>query len=1137
MHILVVDVLQAQSSKASLRTSTGGNTIGPSSLGLTFAADLSIACIEALNKLLLELTQSLTHGTTLTLNRPAFHVRGRPKNILADETSRQTWQSRWTYVTNLISSGLLNGILDELLLARGIIRLMSDAHMAHLPMVMPLILQIALPCACRDLHSARRLVDCVLSSRTALDKNDDAIIGALPDVDSCVARNCGYVLAEIASYTPEALFRPLQRNSPVGHSVLRDALQKADNRAASDVLRRLDSAGGHTSLTVHHSTSPTPHLCADMPVEIPSDPWRSLSAVLRLLDEHDLQAPLADLVQSIERHVSPMLTATSLVQLLCTYATSDFRFGRHRPFLVGSIVKAMLSSPANSCDPSVTQESPPLAFDHWRVQRGIHLWLEAEAAVSGTRDAQPIVRLLRHLQAVEALDIAALAQFVLPTCQFQKEQANDRDSFFGYIFRSLSAEQLQPGAAFQVARIAALHMNALLSDHDHRHLAAKQDLRFCLRDAGECADGQIVTLLQDLASLEMFDDLMTFIGKLCAPPLILDISGPIMDIFYRYIDIWRAGNYISRWFTCFVSVLGSTDATLPHRSSIYKRLLHCVLRTSRLEEHTQDSPPNAALSAVSMSFQHYKDSITRPFTVPSPDWHADLRNEVTHQILAICLAQDDLITQQLAEHLWQTYGHLSYWIEGVIGCILWVAFQSANNTDVIVLANLTRALDHLTLEDVYQTTSNCLRSEDMITHIKLAPSSSMLVLCALLFELNASHLYGEAGFLADILAPVTAAALFTAAHRETHERLQAISHSVLTQLAEPQTSSTMMLHNAIDPQPSIEDLLDVLVQWREAQSMYSESDEVMAGATDPLQTLLYTIINSDAFKVSFLRSPTSYCARLLPEDEPKMSRAIAQLDVLDTILEAILGPVTGGNYLTISAMPYGLQTSMIDMTRGIPWFLELKQYNIEARLRRFNLDPNGQAAGAGYVRGLLHDLCDDAENTSCSEIYHLAAFTGPAAVQVSRVPAWDQDADFLNLKLIHAAFERMTESLAELSRPSAKTQLLQRMCDICRRVLNVNTTFEANSELCLLLSGPFLSSWTLAVRETADAKSELGLTGVLEMICLAIRLHSQIWFEQQAALTETALLIVQLVFSGAVNGPTACSMADVAILLVDCEPD
>ena len=140
-------------------------------------------------------------------------------------------------------------------------------------------------------------------------------------------------------------------------------------------------------------------------------------------------------------------------------------------------------------------------------------------------------------------------------------------------------------------------------------------------------------------------------------------------------------------------------------------------------------------------------------------------------------------------------------------------------------------------------------------------------------------------------------------------------------------------------------------------------------------------------------------------------------------------------------------------------------------------------------------------------------------------------------KLVFAAFERMTESLAKYMQPSTEEHQLRRLCDISRRVLAVNTTFEASGELCLMLNGPFLSSWIQAFRETAATKSAFRLTSVMEVICLAIRLHPDIWFEQQAALTEIALRITQLVFSGVVNGSAACSMADAATLLLDCKPE
>ena len=130
-----------QLTKVSLKSSASASHSGTSSTSqtnpaLTYSIDFTNSLLDFLKRQLAEIVLPLIHHATLQASglagRAGMSVKGKARNILAEEAPKERWLKRWAYSMELVRETIGQGLVESGRWASGLLEMIEKCHIAQL---------------------------------------------------------------------------------------------------------------------------------------------------------------------------------------------------------------------------------------------------------------------------------------------------------------------------------------------------------------------------------------------------------------------------------------------------------------------------------------------------------------------------------------------------------------------------------------------------------------------------------------------------------------------------------------------------------------------------------------------------------------------------------------------------------------------------------------------------------------------------------------------------------------------------------------------------------------------------------------------------------------------------------------------
>lgn len=375
---------------------------------LSYSADFTSAIVESLKRQIGEALLPITQSSGSSRLLPGMSVKGRPRNVLAEEQSKQRWTAKWNYTLTLLSASLDEQMLDRQHLASLLLQNLLPESPLHMLWWLSVILCTTIDDMLGSAWMSKALIVTVFEW---LKHNEEG--APVDDETSSQCQEIGRsLIRHIWMTDPDMFLLPEIWKQNVDRSRLRAILGLEDSSSSvydmavwDDLEDRVDTLlcrkqpRSDPCAALLQGTSDS---CSALATDSPSEHW-SIDAldILHILDGWDAKEPLRLLTQRILR-TSSTTTSTleteisganalpglcilnsDALKLLLMWATTNTRSGKHRPYLAAAILRHYVGLPRRPFilpRPSgdITPDEPPdLDMDRFEaVQNDIMDWID-----------------------------------------------------------------------------------------------------------------------------------------------------------------------------------------------------------------------------------------------------------------------------------------------------------------------------------------------------------------------------------------------------------------------------------------------------------------------------------------------------------------------------------------------------------------------------------------------------------------------------------------------------------------------------------------------------------------------------------------------------------------------------------------
>lgn len=426
---------------------------------LSYSADYTGALVESLKRQIGEAVLPLTQTAGAGRLLPGMSVKGRPRNILAEEHSRERWLAKWNYTLELLSASLDEGMLDRQRLCSLLLQQMQPQTRLQMLWWLSVILQTTIDDMLATAWMSKALVIVLFEWLQCLDET-----AAAKDDTTVICHTVARSLLRHIWLTDSDMFLVPQIWSKESDA---DQLKSAlgiggDGDAAYDdslLWNELEQRANILLCKGGPATKLYTSLLCDAPDArtlskggVASQEWTTAaSEVVRLLDmwtgTESIESITSTLLNfSFSSNLSGVAEETSnyhdscsdhptslhpeVVKLLLCWATTTTRHGDHRAYLVNSILASYLGLPPRiSLLPSlpgdaVLNDLPSTDMDRFEaLQDCIMQWIDCqEQSLSGEAQSSSLIEWTSReatlsmcylLLNSKVLDISGLVQKVI----------------------------------------------------------------------------------------------------------------------------------------------------------------------------------------------------------------------------------------------------------------------------------------------------------------------------------------------------------------------------------------------------------------------------------------------------------------------------------------------------------------------------------------------------------------------------------------------------------------------------------------------------------------------------------------------------------------------------------------------------
>lgn len=471
---------------------------------LSYSADYTVSFVEALKRQVGEALLPITQTTGTGRLLPGMSVKGRPRNILAEEQGRDRWLAKLNYTLELLSASLDEGMLDRQRLCSLLIQQLQPQTRIQMLWWLSVIIQTTIDDMLATAWMSKALVIVLfewLQSMAETSPQTDSDTATCEDVARSLMRHIWLTDSDMFLiphlWSKKSVADQLKSALGIGYGNASDEdlslWSNLEERAYILLCKRPPRKEVYSSLLVDLPSAPV-----NAEDSMASQHWTvDSSKVVRLLDEwtdsdsiesiteklveasssrslpHEIQEPstVGDSSETWSTGLHP-----EVIKLLLMWATTTTRCGNHRPYLVTSILGQCLGLPrfsvpaASTTSNATLDDTPSIDIDRFEgLQDCIMQWIDCqEKYLSGKARASSLLEwtsreatlwMCYSLLSSRILDISGLVQKVIARGAADTGNTHG-DGIYVQILKDYGGNSNRVALKWQMGRVSISHRNA-----------------------------------------------------------------------------------------------------------------------------------------------------------------------------------------------------------------------------------------------------------------------------------------------------------------------------------------------------------------------------------------------------------------------------------------------------------------------------------------------------------------------------------------------------------------------------------------------------------------------------------------------------------------------------------------------------
>lgn len=334
---------------------------------LTYSGDFTVALVESLKRQIGEALLPLTQTTGTGRLLPGMSVKGRPRNILAEEHNKDRWLNKWNYTLELLNACLEEGMLDRQRLCSLLLQNLQPHSRVQMLWWLAVILHTSIDDMLDTAWMSKDLVTAVfdwLSSLGSPLSDEDLSYAECEEIGHGLLRHIWLTDSEMF-LIPQLWARDSDRLRLKLYLGINDP-HSDDESLWNDLADRVDALlclKKPDAEKINDSSTFLPPVKQEISMLRSSKSWHiDAQRIVSLLDGWQDSQSISSLTERLFGHSpssrlageplgSPGGTVTQIssdachevVRLLLMWATTTTRGGRHRPYLAASILREHVS--------------------------------------------------------------------------------------------------------------------------------------------------------------------------------------------------------------------------------------------------------------------------------------------------------------------------------------------------------------------------------------------------------------------------------------------------------------------------------------------------------------------------------------------------------------------------------------------------------------------------------------------------------------------------------------------------------------------------------------------------------------------------------------------------------------------------
>lgn len=502
---------------------------------LSYSADFTVALVENLKRQIAEAVLPLTQTAGSSRLLPGMSVKGRPRNILAEEQGKDRWMAKWNYTLALLSASLDESMHDRQRLCSLLLQNLQPQTRIQMVWWLSVILQTTIDDMLGTAWMSKALVVILvdwLKSLNESSSNEDGTAAKCADIGRSLLRHIWltdsamFLIPQLWSQKADVSQLKTMLGIGEGEDDAEDLAQWEDLQQRAYILlcRRpprndpskiLRDVASTTKSAVKHSQL-SDHWTVDAP------------RIIRILDGWEDNHSVQKLTEDLVKATLPTHTGTNesssdgnqsgdalaslhpeVVKLMLMWATTITRPGSYRTFLAASILRLYAGLPPHSLHQShhsghTTSEGDPglgLNMDRFEdLQNAIMDWIDLqEEQLSKQGHTQPHVKWTSHeatlhmcqiLLSHGIFEISGLVQKVIARGHADVDNSSN-DGIYAKILREYGGYSTKLALRWQMARISVSgRAFAEAASNENISDRCRKDLQPLLQRLGSDTRGQ-----------------------------------------------------------------------------------------------------------------------------------------------------------------------------------------------------------------------------------------------------------------------------------------------------------------------------------------------------------------------------------------------------------------------------------------------------------------------------------------------------------------------------------------------------------------------------------------------------------------------------------------------------------------------